>query len=421
MSTKNKYLVRVTAFLQYLGSTLLVAIMQITINPLLAQNLSPTDYAIIGYYSSFNILFTPFITFFLVNYFIKKFFQVDDKERQRIKVTVLKLLVYLSMILSIMSLIGLYVYQIFFNSESQIAYFPYAYFTIFTIPITGIYSLKLAEYRLKREAGNFAKYTIILGVLHVVLACLCVVIFQWGATGRLLATFLANLIMFITVFAQEKNCFKSKIDYSILKDIVSFCWPLVLAGMLGFFSHGYDKVLLERLGNIEELGYYSVGAQIAAYLSVFSNAVNSTFQPDLYECYSKKNFKKMFGYVAIIVGSISFVVIIFIVLAPYIINLLTAGRYTYSTSYAQIIALSSITAAIYYSSSQISIAMGYTKLLLMVKIVGGVLSIFIFYWTVNVWGFTGAAYGCMLSYLAFFFVNMIFLVILKRKDLINSN
>ena len=141
--------------------------------------------------------------------------------------------------------------------------------------------------------------------------------------------------------------------------------------MLSFFNAGFDKVLLERLGNLSELGYYSVGVQIAGYLTIFSNAVNSTFQPDIYECYSKKNYRKLVLYVGIIVGSITVCASVYIILAPYIIGLLTAGRYVYSAHYSQIIALSTITAAIYYSSSQISIAMGYTKLLMWVKFLGG--------------------------------------------------
>lgn len=413
----NIYLKRVGAFLQYFGSTLVVAIIQVCINPMMAKNLSPEDYATIGYFSSFNLLLTPLITFFLTNFYTQRYFRVREEERENIKATVMKLAIYLSFVMATVSIIGLYVYHVLINKSSDIPFSPYAFLTIYAIPFTGLYSLKLTEYRLKREAKKFAFITIINGILAAVLAIAFVAIVKWGAFGRLFATILGNGIVFGAMVFLEKKYFIGKIDKKIVKEVFHFCWPLAIAGMLSFFNAGFDKVLLERLGNLSELGYYSVGVQIAGYLTIFSNAVNSTFQPDIYECYSKRNFKRLTLYIGIIVGSIAVCASIYIALAPYIIGLLTAGRYVYSAHYSQIIALSTITAAIYYSSSQISIAMGYTKLLMWVKILGGALSTVSFILLIRYFQFDGAAIGNVVSYLLYFLINILALWIFKRKEL----
>ncbi len=413
----NKYVQRLSAFLQYFGSTLFVAAIQICINPMLAKNLSPEDYAVIGYFSSFNLLLTPFITFFLTNFFIQRFFSVSESERASIKATVVKMFIYFSFALSALSVLALYVYHVLINKNSDIPFSPYAFLTIFAIPLTGIYSLRLAEYRLKREAKKFAKLTIFNGIIATSLAVLFVVIIKWGAFGRLFATILANLLVFMIVLVLEKDNLKGHIDRKIFKDIIKFCWPLSVAGMLGFFNTGFDKVLLERLGDLNELGFYSVGAQIAGYLTVFSNAINSTFQPDIYECYAKRDYRKLFFFIGIVVGSISVTALLYIVLAPFIIDILTAGRYVYSVRYSQIIALSTISSAIYYSSSQITIAMGYTKLLMFVKIIGGVLSALAFVWLISNYKYMGAAFGNVTSFLLYFIINVIALLIFKRQEL----
>ena len=413
----NVYLKRIGAFLQYFGSTLVVAIIQVCINPLMAKNLSPEDYATIGYFSSFNLLLTPLITFFLTNFYTQRYFKVNETERNNIKATVMKLAIYLSFAMAIVSIIGLYVYHVLINKSSDIPFSPYAFLTIFAIPFTGLYSLKLTEYRMKREARNFAFVTIANGMLAAILAIAFVVIVKWGAFGRLFATILGNAIVFGVMFYLERKYLKGKLNWEIVKEVYHFCWPLVIAGMLGFFNAGFDRVLLERLGNLSELGYYSVGVQIAGYLTIFSNAVNSTFQPDIYECYSKKNYKKLIMYIGIIVGSITVCASVYIVLAPYIIDLLTAGRYVYSAHYSQIIALSTITAAIYYSSSQISIAMGYTKLLMSVKFLGSAVSAISFILLINYFEFEGAAVGNVISYLLYFIINILALWIFKHKEL----
>lgn len=411
----NIYLRRIGAFLQYFGSTLIVAIIQVCINPMMAKNLSPEDYATIGYFSSFNLLFTPIITFFLTNFYTQRYFHVSEEERENIKASVLKLAIYMSFVMAVVSLIGLYVYHVLINKSSDIPFSPYAFLTIFAIPLTGLYSLKLTEYRLKREARNFAFFTIANGILAAVLAIAFVAIIRWGAFGRLFATFLGNALVFGVMVWLERTYLRGRLDWRIVKEVFQFCWPLSIAGMLGFFNAGFDKVLLERLGNLSELGYYSVGVQIAGYLTIFSNAVNSTFQPDIYECYSKKNFKKLTMYIGIIIGSITVCALIYIVLAPFIIRLLTAGRYVYSAYYSQIIALSTITSAMYYCSCQITIVMGHTKMLLVVKTIGSILSMICFLFLIYYFQFYGAAIGNVISYIICFIINVIMLMLYKQK------
>ena len=63
----NQYIKRFRAYIQnaswYMGASLFVAFIGIVLNPLYASNLSHADYAIIGYYSSFNLFLYPNITF----------------------------------------------------------------------------------------------------------------------------------------------------------------------------------------------------------------------------------------------------------------------------------------------------------------------------------------------------------------------
>ena len=243
----NLYFKRIGAFLQYFGSTLVVAIMQVCINPMMAKNLSPEDYATIGYFSSFNLLLTPLITFYLTNFYTQRYFQVNEEERKNIKATVIKLAIYLSFFMALLSIVGLYVYHVLINKNSDIPFSPYAFLTIFAIPFTSLYSLKLTEYRLKREAKNFAFVTIANGILAVILAVVFVVIVRWGALGRLFATILGNAIVFGVMVFLERKYLVVRWDKKIVMDVFRFCWPLAIAGMLSFFNAGFDKVLLERL------------------------------------------------------------------------------------------------------------------------------------------------------------------------------
>lgn len=189
--------------------------------------------------------------------------------------------------------------------------------------------------------------------------------------------------------------------------------------MLGFFSNGFDRVCLERLGNNTELGYYVVGVQMAAYISVFQTAIGNTFQPDLFQAIVERNKSKLMKVVALLVGSTACIVAVYIFAAPLVVRLLTAGRYMMSVKYTQIIALSTLTSAMYYAMSQITIAMGKSYITLLNKIFTMVCSVVMFSFLIAKYQFVGAAWGMVLSFLISLIGNVGLLYLGKRYAIIN--
>lgn len=405
----------------YMLAAMIPMILSLLANPFIAKNLSPTDYAIVGYYTAFNTLFGPFVNFYLLHYYTKRFYELNTDDRLKLKGTIFKSLIYFSLILAFIVFILLYLYTVFFNKDSQIPFLPYAFLTVIYLPLTGIYTLNLTEYRMMRESKKFFNLSVVNGVLGIALAILFVVVFKWGADGRLWAMFLSAFIIFAYVLTKNKDLLKVKFDYDIFKTACKFCFPLVLAAMLTFFSSGYDKVILEKTGDLTALGIYSVGAVIASYLHIFSTSINDTFQPDIFKSIAEKNMRKCFKYIIIKLSIMSFCVICFIILAPYLIDILTYGRYVNSTKYASILAISSVTSMLYYSMSQVTVALGYTGITLWNKIIGSILSIVTFGILIPEFGATGAAWGVVFSYVYFFIGNIVMVVIKKRMNSKVSN
>ena len=246
---------------------------------------------------------------------------------------------------------------------------------------------------------------------------LLVVLLKFGATGKLIATFSGSLIIFIVCLVLNKDLFRYKFDRTIFKESVIFCAPLVIADILSFFSGGYDKVLLERSGDLTALGIYVVGVSIASYLNVFTNSINDTFQPDVFQSIVKKNYRKCAKIIFVKIGLITVVVAAFILAAPVLIKLLTAGRYVASTPYAMIVSLSCITSMLYYSFSQVTIARGYTTVTLLSKILGSILCVFLYQLLISRFGAIGAAWGIVLSFVVFFVGNLLLFII---KEGLNS-
>lgn len=407
----NKFHKQISNLSIYFLAALIPTILSLVSNPFLSKNLSPEDYAITGYYAAFNSLFGPLVNFYLLHYYTKRFYELNEEERMRLKATLFRALIFFSLGLSLLVILVLLLYMCVFNSNTQIPILPYIILSTMALPVTGIYSLSLVEFRMKRESKKFFHLSVSNGLLGIALALLFVVAFKWGAIGKMSAALISATLVFLYVLYHDRDIWRYPFDKNTFVEAVKFCWPLVIASMLTFFCSGYDKVFLERQGDLHTLGVYSVGVSIATYLSVFSTSINDTFQPDIFESVVKRNFRRCFKFIVMKLSIMSLCVIAFIALAPFIIRILTYGRYVDSTPFASIVALSSITSMLYYSMSQVTVALGLTKITLTNKIIGSIASVLSFHLLISYFGAIGAAWGVVLSYFYLFAGNTLLVVV----------
>ena len=389
----------------YLLATIISSIIGVAINPLLALNLSPEDYAIVGYYTGYSTLFTPLIGFFMVDYYLRHRYTLSSDDLHVLK----------SGIVSLLCLIGLYIYVLL--SNVGIPFFPYALLTILQAYTGLLFAFKTAEYKIDGNSKAFFRYSVINAIANSVIAILFVVVFKGGALGKTLGTFVVSTSFFVYIIYTYRKDFRFKFDKERVISIVKYSTPLVIAGMLGFFSGGYDRVILEKQGDIYTLGIYSVAVQMSGYLNVFAVAIKSTFQPDIYKAIAEKNLSKLVKKICVIIAVVTVIVLLFIILCPIIIHLLTAGRYDESTRLTQILSLSVITSTIYYQISQVTYGSGLSNLTLINKIIGSVFSFILFSLMVPCYGVLGVAWSVVLCFIFYAIGNLILLYIYRNRFL----
>ena len=404
----------------YFGASLIPMILGLISNPWIAKNMSPEDYAISGYYTSFNALLQPVIVFYMVHFFIKEFYRINTDQQIKLFAAIAKALMWFSGVVSVICFIGVLGYLKIFNTESTLPISPYLAMTVFSLPLCGLFNLVQARHRMNRQSKAFFRLTVLSGTLSICLSIIFVVFIKWGAFGKLLAPLISNTTIFIVLLLKYRHQIFIPTHTSEYKRILLFCWPLAVSAMLGYFTNGYDRTYLETLGDNTAYGYYIVGASIATYLSTFSTAIGNTFQPDLYEAVVKKQWHRYMRFIIADLGCIAITVIVFILLCPYIIDILTAGRYVASTPYSQIIALSTFTSATYFITNNFSITTNRPKLYLITSILGSLIIIIAMPIMVNNWGFFGGAWMTVLSFVGFTVINILLLVLSKKITLLNG-
>lgn len=411
----SKYLNYAKNLTTYFGASLIPMMLNLLANPWIAKNMSPEDYAISGYYTSFSSLISPIIIFYMVHYYIKEYFRRDERERELLFATIAKALIWFSGLVSIICFVALFVYLKYFDGNLSFPILPYLALMVFALPLTGLYSLQQAQYRMEKNASSYFKLSLYNCFVSLSLTILFVVLFKWGAYGKLLAPLLGNLVIFGCLLIKCKNYLKVKSTFKDYADILKFCLPLALSAMLGYFTNGFSTTYLESLKDNTEYGIYVVGFSIGTYLTVFATAINSTFQPDLYETTIKRQWSRYAKFCALQIGLVIVVAIAFIALAPYIISILTAGRYVASTGYSQVISLSVVTSTIYYLVNNFSIATNRPRLYLYTSILGSILIVSAMPWAVSKWSYYGGAWVNVFSFLAFAAINTVLLLLPTPK------
>lgn len=412
---QSKFKIYAKNLTSYFGASLIPMVLSLVSNPWIAKNMSPTDYAISGYYTSFSSLISPIIIFYFIHYYIKEYFRRDDLGRQQLYAIIAKATIWFSGLVSLICFAGLFVYLTFINKTLSFPVMPYLALMVFALPLTGLLNLQLAQYRMQKKANAYFLLSAGNGILNVLLTVLLVVWIKWGAFGKLLGPLICNSSVFLFLLWKMKWVFKIKTPISDFKQIFIFCLPLAASATLGYFTNGFTTTYLESIGNNIEYGYYVVGASMAASLTTFTTAIGNTFQPNLYETTINKQWKKYSMICGLEVGCFIIIAVCFIICAPFIISILTAGRYVSSAPYSQIIALSTITSGIYFLINQFTIATNRPRLYLYTSILG---SIFIVCMTpvfVKKWNYFGGAWMTAISYIAFSIINLILLSITKAK------
>ena len=394
----------------YFTSSLIVAIIGLLLNPIMAMNLSPEDYAVLGYYSSFNILLIPLLHCCILTYYTRQYYFIDESKRDVLGDTILLSMNIIGAVSCLLFMGFFYIFHC--TTGNSFPFFPYAVLTFVQLYISNNVSFYLAKLRITRQAKKFAWFSIIQCVVTNALVLLLVVYYKEGATGKLYATLVATILS--ALYAFRHSLVKWRIDKELLVSALKFGAPLTVSALFWYCLTGVDRLFLERLGQTEMLGIYNVGLAIAAYMQIFYTTLSNTFEPDIYQTIAQKNRKKLALIMGAIIGIVALANMAFVLFAPFLIDVLTAGRYIAAAPFARILAIHNITMAIYYMVVRLLIGNGYVKGELLVRIIGAVCSVVAFYILIQHYGFYGAAWGQVLSFAMLAAIGLIYFGVKKK-------
>lgn len=382
------------AFL-YFSSALVSAFLGVAINPVLARNLSHEDYVLIGYFTSFQVLLIPIVSFGFNSFLLRRFHDLSESERPVLINTLFLSMALVGFFGVAIFLVVLYLFFVFRGVD--LPFFPVAVFVFLQTYFAALFNLYLTKLKILRFSGRYALAVILGAVINAGAAYLFVVDYKLGAEGKLGAAMLASMI---GALAAVGGLFNKKSWNSIyLKEGWRFGLPLTLSGVFWYCLVGLDKSLLMSLGDSYNYGNYVVAAQVAGYFMFFYTAANNVCESDIFLHAGRKDYRRLTRVIAIVLGSVVLVNFSLYLAARVVVDVLTGGAYVDAYYFARIFAIQNVVMSFYYVVVQLLVAFGLVKEELFVRVLGVVISVPVLYFSVASYGFLGAAWGQVAGFL----------------------
>lgn len=222
-------------------------------------------------------------------------------------------------------------------------------------------------------------------------------------------------LLFATYLGKKDNLLGFKLSKEKLQHVWHYCFPISLAGCLGFFLEKIDMILLSTRLGTEDFALYSMGCLVVPPLYILEMSVQKVLIPDLSNAYHDHKltnmqlaYKKAQSDIGFLIIPAVFGLIIF---AKPIIEILFTEQYLKSAEYLHFFALTYLAYIIPHDA--IARATGQTKWILKMYLTLTPLSILFVYINAGRWG----AKGALLTMIFFFYMPKVPGLIISAKTM----
>jgi len=379
--------------LYYFGGTLFQFILAIITQPIFSKHLELEDFGIIGYFSAIQALIYPLFSMSLPFFYMAQYWKNDKGlDGSQNLSFILNFLNISNGLVAIVSFILVSVYFHVFNVTFPLM--PFIFIVLANLFFEKYKTFYLLECRIQKQGLRFFLLNIMQATINISFSLFFVVSLHGGALGRMSGILVGVVCFaFITLallIKEEKYKFSFKLDTVKIKPALKYCVPLIVASYAYYPIGNIDRIFLERLGNITEYGYYSIGLTISGFFSSFLVALYQSFEPDLYRLIAQKKYKQYMTFAFIYIIFLAVLCFMFILVSKPIVSFLTAGRFIKASEYANVFIIGIFFMSIGGFFEQIFTAFGATKYVMWRNILMGIFCIFSYYFMIEKYQFYGA-------------------------------
>ncbi|MDE5561372.1 MAG: oligosaccharide flippase family protein [Bacteroidaceae bacterium] len=156
-----------------------------------------------------------------------------------------------------------------------------------TTVLDALQAIPFAYLRYKEKATKFAMLKLLFIVLNIGLNLLYYV---WLGHTDVLYVFAINLACTTAItffFLPELLAIRWRADFGLMKEMLSYSWPLLILGIAGILNQAADKIIFplvypDRTQGVIELGIYGACVKIALIRAMITQAFRFAYEPIIF-------------------------------------------------------------------------------------------------------------------------------------------
>lgn len=387
-------------------------------SPIFARYLTAEEFGYFGYFSSVAAFLTIFYSLSFPTFHMTIFYKETEEGRKRVLASLVLFSLLWNVVFFPLSCMGVLMYMKY--SHSNIPFYPFAVLAFGAAVLSNYKSFVQVNYRLGQKPLLYLIFVSGYRLLTVTISLYFVVNEKMGLYGRMIGILITEILFFIISLFHILKGQSLSINKEIIKKAMKLVLPLFPASLLYLPLLSYDNIALERLHEPGEMGLYNIGKNIANFLYTALFPFFQAFEPDIYKNVIQKNIsalkKTSFLLLAIILVSL----IAFWISSPFLINYLTAGKYTAALKYSNIIAVTNCLMIIFSILDAIINALHETKKTLLMNTISAGLCITLYAVSAKYFKQLGIAYATIIVYICLLGMQLYFISKKFKKEL-NDN
>ena len=121
-----------------------------------------------------------------------------------------------------------------------------------------------------------------------------------GVGYVLISNLAASALKLVLLSGEIRMAFRSTFDPALLKRILKYSWPLLVAGLAGTVNEALDRILLKHLipveqGPMEQLGVYGANFKLAVLMTLFVQMFKYAAEPFFFSRSGDRNARELYA------------------------------------------------------------------------------------------------------------------------------
>lgn len=392
----------------YGGTKIIVQIIPFIMLPLISRLLTIEVYGVVDLFNIAIFFGVQFVGLGIWDAMFREFFEKKNDEEYKIKVTstALMIVIFSGIFFGIITLI-------FENFLSTTIFGDYKYkYLIFigviTINITALKSIYEAPTRMR----NNKKIFLIIGILTPILNYTFILIFiklKYTYEAMIYSNLILNsilLIFFMRINYKDFNI--KKIDLKISLELLKIGIPILPMALMYWTFNSFDRAMIAKMLNYDELGIYSIGSKVASVSHLISAAFAGGWSYFAFSTMKDKDQMQLNSKIFEYLGVIS--IFLFLCSLPFIqlvFNYFFTGNYTRGAEVFPYLFLAPLFLMMNQIIATQTLVIKKSYISMLTLFVGTILNIILNYFFIKQYGIKGAALATLISYFASVIITLI--------------